>query len=58
MKNELIYLRYLTSFKAIHYTYFDMQTCRQTENDSLVFSLLNLKVKIRELKSEILEVWK
>jgi hypothetical protein len=58
MKNELIYLRYLTSFNAINDPYFYLQTCRQIENDSLVFSLLNLKVKIRELKSEILGVWK
>ncbi len=58
MENELIYLRYLTSFKAMRDPCFDLQTCRQIENDSLVFLLLNLKVKFRELKSEILGVWK
>lgn len=58
MEKEFIYLKYITSFKAIHDPYFDLQICRQIENNSLTFALLKLKAKTKRLKLEILKALK
>ena len=55
MKNNLVYFRYLTGYRAIYDPYFCLEHCREIEKDSLEYALKNVNAKMRDLRSCIMD---
>ena len=55
MKNNIIYFRYLTSYRAMYDPYFCLEYCRKIEKDSLEYVLKNVNAKMRDLRNRIMD---
>lgn len=56
--NHIVYMRYLTSFRAKHDPHFDLAYYRGVEISSLDYQLAVLSVKVRNFLKELISALK